>query len=360
MSTLARTVRIRVGRLLDVPARTWWPWALPGAPTALELRWRLMLRRAPVMAGEEHAARVGVGELEEVVGCSLCGDRRVQPLFAPSARARRRRGRWAYHVVRCPSCGFLYRHPGIRPERLGELYADRYGRFLGGGYERDRVRRYRLVMDAFAPVFAAGAGRRLLDFGCGRGLFLEEADARGFEPYGVDLSAESVEAARRAPSGRHAHVGAPLDVPEIAAGGFDVVTLWSVLAHLATPVEDLRTLRGLLTPQGVLLVLTVNASSLALKAHRDAWNGFTPNHLKFYSPATLPALLRQAGFGAVAFRPAYGDSLEAGTASMSARNQRRVRRAVERGNRGNMMRALAFADVAGPERWGFTEGVVRL
>ena len=360
MTTLARTARIRAGRLLDVPARTWLPWALPGVPAALEARWRLMLRRAPVTSGEEHAARVGLGDLEEVIGCSLCGEERMQPLLSPSARARGRRGRWAYHVVRCPSCGFLYRHPGIRPERLGELYADRYGRFLGGDYERDRVRRYRLVMDAFAPVFADGAGRRLLDFGCGHGLFLEEAHARGFEPYGVDLSPDAVESARRKPSGRHAYVGAPQDVPEIAAGGFDVVTLWSVLAHLATPVQDLGTLRGLLAPQGVLLVLTVNANSLALKAHRDAWNGFTPNHLKFFSPATLPALLRRAGFGAVVFRPMYGDSLEAGTTSLSARNQRRIRQAVDRGNRGNMMRALAFADAAGPERWGLTDGAMRL
>ena len=28
-----------------------------------------------------------------------------------------------YAVVRCEGCGLLYRNPGIRPERLGDLYA---------------------------------------------------------------------------------------------------------------------------------------------------------------------------------------------------------------------------------------------
>ena len=85
------------------------------------------------------------------------------------------------------------------------------------------------------------------------------------------------------PSGEHTYHGAPGDVPEIAAGGFDVITMWSVLAHLAEPVEDLTMLRRLLAPDGVLLLLTVNAGSLKLRRQLAAWDGFTPNHLIFFS-----------------------------------------------------------------------------
>ena len=107
--------------------------------------------------------------------------------------------------MRCPSCGFLYRHPGIRPERLGELYAGQYDKFLTGRYARKRQARYRMVMDAFGEVFADGAGRRLLDFGCGAGLFLELAHERGFDGYGVDLSAD-LGGARPPAAGRRARV----------------------------------------------------------------------------------------------------------------------------------------------------------
>jgi SAM-dependent methyltransferase len=348
-----------VQRRLDLAPRIFWPWTIPGAPALLEARWRLTLRRAPVVSAEEHVERIGgLSEIEEIVACSLCDERRVQPLLHP--KDRRGKGRWAYHVVRCPSCGFLYRQPGIRPERLGDLYAKKYSKFLKGHYSDKRIRRYQLVMDAFDPLFADGAGRRVFDFGCGAGLFLELAEQRGFEPYGVDLSNDSIAEARRRPSGRNAHFGTPHDVPEIAAGGFDVITLWSVLAHLPCPVEDFTTIRRLLAPGGALLVLTVNANSLYLKAALDKWNGFTPNHLKFYSPTTLPLLLRRAGFGAVVFRPMYGDSVEAGTTTMSGRNVRRLKRTVDDGNRGNMMRAVAFVEPDAPGRWGWQREALAL
>src|SRR5215207_167733 len=351
MTPAARQLVHSLGRRY-LPPRHMWPYALPGAAVWAERRWQLRLRRATVISAEEHGSRVGVRELEQVIGCDLCGERRVQPLFTPRGRRRP----WSYHVVRCPSCGFLYRNPGIRPERLGELYAGRYGRFLTGRYAKSRRRRYELVLDAFDPVFADGAGRRLLDFGCGAGLFLELAHERGFEGHGVDLSPDAVARARTRPSGRNTYVGSPLEVPEIAAGGFDVITLWSVIAHLAQPIEDLRMLRGLLAPDGVLLILTVNADSLLLKAQGATWGGFTPNHLKFFAPATLTLALRKAGFADVAVRPAYPDEVEAGTVRLRPRHERRLRRVIDDGNRGNMQRALAFASADGPARWGARPG----
>jgi SAM-dependent methyltransferase len=320
------------------------PYAMPAAAAVHEARWKLRLARAPTMTGAEHAASVGLRDIEEVIGCSLCGEERMQPLFTPEGR----NGRWRYHVVRCPDCGFLYRHPGIRPERLGELYAGRYDRFLTGRYARKRRRRYEMVMDGFGTLFAEGRGRRLLDYGCGAGIFLELAHDRGFEGYGVDLSESSIERARQQPGGQHAYFGAPLDVPEIAAGGFDVVTLWSVMAHLPRPVDDLRMLRGLLKPGGIILILTVNANSLRLKANGADWNGFTPNHLKFFSPTTLDRALTLAGFERTSMPPMYSFEVERGKSDLRPRDERRLRRVIDRGNRGNMLRAIAYASANAP------------
>jgi SAM-dependent methyltransferase len=333
-------------------------YTLPGLAPLARARWESTVRRAPLMTVEEHAAVTGVGEIEEIIGCDLCGERRVRALFyvRPGRSARRR-----YHVVLCAGCGLLYRHPGIRPERLGDLYGSgAYGTFLTGHYAGRRRRRYRLVMNAFGRLFRKGAGRRLLDFGCGSGLFLELAHRRGFDGYGVDLAPDAVEHARTRPGGANAFYGSPRDVPEIAAGGFDVVTLWSVLAHLSRPAEDLTMLRELLTDDGALLVLTVNANSLDLKARRAQWGGFTPNHLKFFSPATLSLLLENAGFGAVVIRPMLPDHVAAGKSSLTPRQLRRMRRIVENRHEGNMLRAVAFIDPAGPARWGLQDGAVML
>jgi SAM-dependent methyltransferase len=343
---------------LRIPSPGYWAYTLPGVAPLVRARWAWTVRRAPVMTVEEHAAATGVGEAEEIIGCALCGERRVRALFyvRPGRSPRRR-----YHVVLCAGCGFLYRHPGIRPERLGDLYGSgTYGAFLTGHYAGRRRRRYRLVMDAFAPLFAAGEARRLLDFGSGSGLFLEVAHKRGFDGYGVDMAPDAVEYARTRPGGANSFYGSPRDVPEIAAGGFDVVTLWSVLAHLPCPADDLKMLRGLLSDDGALLILTVNANSLELKAKRARWGGFTPNHLKFFSPPTLCLLVQNAGFGAVVIRPMLPDEVAVGKARLTARQLRRMRRNVESRYEGNMLRAVAFVDPAGPARWGLQDGALML
>ena len=117
-----------------------WPQQVYLRPGERQIRmwqraWRL--RRAPVLSLAEYQARVSVGEIEEIITCVLCGESRQQPLYRPRARD----GSWEYSVVRCPGCGFLYRNPNIRPERLGDLYATGYSRFLTGKYARNRQRR---------------------------------------------------------------------------------------------------------------------------------------------------------------------------------------------------------------------------
>jgi SAM-dependent methyltransferase len=350
--------RRRAAGLVDlvVPASTERCMTTPGVDRLLELRWAVLVRRAPVMTPEQHATAVAdpqrrAAEIEIPIPCLLCGETRLQALLHVHEYPREP-PRWDYHVVRCAACGLLFRHPGIRPERLGDLYSSgKYAQFLSGRYTRRRLRRYRATMAPFGRLFRRGRGRRLLDFGCGTGLFLELAHRRGFDCYGVDLAPDAIAMARQKPSGRHAHHGRPADIPELAAGGFDVVTMWSVLAHLAQPVDDLTMLRRLLGPDGVLLLLTVNAASIKLKQQLETWGGFTPNHLAFFAPDTLRRLLRTAGFGAVVMPPWYGGPVERGTSRLSPRDERRLRRVIDRGNRGNMLRAAAFVDPDGPERW---------
>ncbi|TDD51826.1 class I SAM-dependent methyltransferase [Nonomuraea terrae] len=321
----------------------------PGERLIREAQWQRLIRRAPVMTLEEYRRLRALGEIEEFLSCMMCGESRQQPLFEPTGGTGKG---WRYHVVRCPSCGFLYRNPNVRPERLGDLYASGYSNFLSGKYAANRQRRYDLTMKAFSPVFDEGKERRLLDFGSGVGLFLELAERRGFDAYGVDLSPESVEQANQRLSRARTYFGAPEDVPEIAAGGFDVITLWSVLAHLPRPLEDFRKFRSLLAPGGVLLILTVNAQSLLLKAYGPKWSGFTKNHLMFYSSKTVPTLLARTGFAGVAFAPHYGDTIEAGTTALHPDLSKRLRRNVDRSDGGNMMRVLAFADEEAIGRWG--------
>ena len=342
--------RRAASELANLPSGLLLPWAVPGAPAFYRARWAWTLRRRPLVTGPEQRGdhrRPGYRGADRL---RSCGEQRFQPLFHVYTGKRKRH---PYHVVRCPDCGFLYRQPGIRPERLGDLYSSgRYGKFLIGKYSRKRQRRYEYVMDAFAPIFADGSGRRLLDVGCGAGLFLELAHAARLRAYGVDLSADSIEHARTKPWGGNTYHGAPRDVPEIASGGFDVITLWSVSRISRSRSRTSRCCGACSRPDGVLMVLTVNANSLYLKKTREHWNGFTPNHLKFFSPTTLELLLAKTGFSAVTMPPMPPDSVTSGRARLTARQTRRLLRATANGNTGNMLRAIAYNDPGTPARWG--------
>ncbi|MEV5411901.1 class I SAM-dependent methyltransferase [Thermopolyspora sp. NPDC052614] len=355
MATAKRALgRLLYGKRYDKVPQAQRVYVRPGERLLRELSWRRLVRGTEIISLEEFKRRVSLGPIEEYLSCMLCGESRQQPLFRPQGEKKKgdTRPAWSYVVVRCPSCGFLYRNPNIRPERLGDLYAKNYSGFLTGDYAANRQRRYRLTMDAFGEVFRDGTGRRLLDFGCGSGLFLELAEERGFDVTGVDLSPDSVKLANeRLRRGRAFH-GVAEEIPEIARGGFDVITLWSVLAHLPRPLEDFDRFRRMLAPGGVLLILTVNARSLLLKASGSKWNGFTKNHLMFYSSQTLPVLLGRTGFAGVAFSHFYGDTIEAGSTRLPVAYQRRLRRAVEASDGGNMLRAVAFADEDAIIRWG--------
>jgi 2-polyprenyl-3-methyl-5-hydroxy-6-metoxy-1,4-benzoquinol methylase len=311
----------------------------------LQAAWRF---RGRILSLDDYSRGIAPREIEEFLACSLCGETRQRPLFRPRSSS----GSWEYRVVQCPSCGFLYRNPSIRPARLADLYSSGYSKFLTSDYARNRQLRYVLTMASLRPIFELGTGRRLLDFGCGTGLFLELAEERGFECYGVDLSPDSIVEARARLRTAKTFVGPPTSIPQIAAGNFDVITMWSVLAHLPRPVDDLSMLRGLLAHDGVLVILTVNAASLLVGAGGSAWSGFTKNHLMFYSRQTLPRLLAKAGFAGAGFAPFYGDEVEAGTSRLSAAEVDRLKRRVESTDGGNMLRAVGFATETAMKQWG--------
>ena len=160
---------------------------------------------------------------------------------------------WHYHVVRCAGLRLPVPPPGHPPRAARRAVRGREAtrKFLGGKYTRKRPRRYG-VDDGrrSARCSPTATGRRLLDFGCGDGLFLESPTARLRVATASTSPPDAIEVARKQPGRRERATSArPREVPEIAAGGFDVITMWSVLAHLAEPVEDLTMLRGAARPR---------------------------------------------------------------------------------------------------------------
>jgi 2-polyprenyl-3-methyl-5-hydroxy-6-metoxy-1,4-benzoquinol methylase len=134
---------------------------------------------------------------------------------------------------------------------------------------------------------------RLLDLGCGTGVFLDEARSAGFDVEGVEVSAYAADQARA--RGLVVH-GAPLDTIDFASADFDVVTLWDVIEHVPDPMATLEQAAAALRRGGVLALSTGDVTSLCARLSGAHWHLFTlPEHLCFFSPRALRSMLRACG-----------------------------------------------------------------
>ena len=217
-------------------------------------------------------------------GCPACAALDVDPVYAPAA--------WGIHrLVRCRHCGLTRTEPQPHPDTLLALYGER----------RRTPPAVKMVRRAFTRMFAAravrglGAGGRVLDIGCGDGALLVSLAARGFTGVGTELPGRYP----RRPGTPGITISEGTDVADLhlAAGSCRLVVARHALEHLRDPAAALREARRILDPSGRLVVAVPNLASWQSRRAGAHWFHLdVPRHLVHFTPATLRALVRGAGF----------------------------------------------------------------
>jgi SAM-dependent methyltransferase len=203
-----------------------------------------------------------------------------------------------YTLWRCERCRYAF--VGDPWTDFAAIYDDAY--YLGRGadplvdYQSEldepdrtvRIYEWRGVTRLAERLQGDLSGLRWLDFGAGNGGLVRyvrghtTADAEGYENGAIAAQAQ----ARGIPM--HGRL-------EDLEGGYDLVTAIEVLEHVLDPVAELRRIRSLMRPGGLLLLTTGNAEPFA-----DAlteWSYVIPEiHVSFFEPATLRLALSEAGF----------------------------------------------------------------
>jgi SAM-dependent methyltransferase len=126
------------------------------------------------------------------------------------------------------------------------------------------------LLDTFHRQAGLEATGRMLDVGCGNGATLRAFGqvAPGWTKAGTEFDGKYRAEVESIPNTEPLHVGPADAVP----GTFDVITMIHVLEHIVDPVDVLETLRGKLSPGGLLLIEVphhpANAFELLIADHR--------------------------------------------------------------------------------------------
>lgn len=185
-----------------------------------------------------------------------------------------------YRIYKCSDCGVEYTDPMPSNEALSEFYSD----YFDIRAEEDVValNAQKNIADLENKGFLK-LGDRVLDFGCGSGIFVQQAketyDVTGYDPFLVNTCDYLVN-----------------DVAKIE-GQFDVITLWGVLEHL-TDLESFKAfIHQFLKPEGCIVITTVDAESTIPYYYKP------PEHTLYWTKKGMTKLASQTQCQIVDYHP---------------------------------------------------------
>ena len=219
-----------------------------------------------------------------VLKCPVCGDKKFTNWMKKNGN----------NIRKCKTCthGYVSR----RPKKLSEAYEnDKHKARAVAIY--DKMRKYRIERFAKERVKLLKRFKKkgsLLDFGCGTGWFLEHARTQykvsGFEPT-KNLAAITSNLLK---------IEVYHNTKNFKNNSFDIITAFDVIEHVSKPQEAFKEYSRLLKKNGILLIYTPNANSVAFDYMLEQQNNVTPPiHLHYFNEKSINKL---AG---LSFSPIY-------------------------------------------------------
>jgi len=248
--------------------------------------------------------------MEDVSTCDACG---------AALTGNRVPGMAEVSLLQC-ACGLVTTSPRPAPSELPAYYPDTYYSYIPKPRTRkrqvlDKLRAYKgrypsndsFLARAFWTTAAAvlgnfflfylpyrGAGKRLLEVGCGTGADLAWARQLGWEVHGLELSESAVDVARQ--QGLDVQCST-FENARLAPDSFDCIIMSQVLEHLYSPRSALLRCYQLLRRGGLLLIAVPKFDSWTRHAMGNYWpNLLFPIHLHHFNQPVLERMVRQAGF----------------------------------------------------------------
>ena len=202
-----------------------------------------------------------------------------------------------WDLSRCSACGHIFADPCPSPELIFSLYSQ----IEDPLYEEEasgRAKNFRRIISRLEILLPEKG--RLFDVGAATGILLHLARGRGWDVHGIEASTWAVRLASEKYK-IHLHQGFFEEV-RLENNFFSAVTLIDFIEHTPLPFAALRKAHEILKPTGILCLVTPDIHSLAARLAGKNWWHFRPAHLAYFSPQSLAALFKRAGFSVLQVR----------------------------------------------------------
>ncbi len=222
-------------------------------------------------------------EFIETRNCPVCNSHNELEMFYKEG------GRY----VKCHDCAMVYLNPVFKDTALKDYY-ERNHAIQSEIVETD-------IDDFYINIYSKGIGSiknvypnvsNILDVGCSSGVFLDIAQVKGLETYGVELNKTEVLLAEK----KDHKVYNDLLENISFDNKFDAITMWDVFEHLKNGKFYLNIMKNLLSKGGIIFLQIPSSDSLAAKILQEKCNMFDGlEHVNLYGIDTISRLSDECG-----------------------------------------------------------------
>lgn len=230
------------------------------------------------------------------IDCPICGTQNFRRLYHKDEM----------DVVRCRKCGLIFTNPQLSQKELTKhydkklfcshnpkdntRYFDYNARYLEGK-EKMRFGGIFERLDRFCPKRG-----RLIDVGSATGFFIDEANKRGWQAEGVEVSKWAARWGRK--NLKVKIFTGDLRGAKFRKQSFNVVAMLDFLEHVKNPYDELKEAARILKKGGIVYVETINFDNWITRylIGQKYVHMFPKFHLYYFGRRQLIKLLEKAGF----------------------------------------------------------------
>jgi 2-polyprenyl-3-methyl-5-hydroxy-6-metoxy-1,4-benzoquinol methylase len=197
-----------------------------------------------------------------------------------------------FHLVECKSCQLRQVANVPSNAELDEYYSHWH---MNDKYARQAKKKVWRWLPKLLKARLKTGGGTFLDVGCNAGFAVEAARRLGFSAHGIEVSDETIAAARSLFPANHFETISIQDHAKMAPQ-YDLVLCSEVVEHLNSVHNFLDALCAVIRPGGLLLLTTPDGDAFANPADFTKWKDVNPpQHLLWFRKRHLIEQMAKRG-----------------------------------------------------------------